>query len=52
MPKSVHQQVTRHYNRKPEWTNGEFVRDVINKRSWRAQYAYGLQVLRDNGVTP
>ncbi len=52
LPEKIHDPVTRHYNRKPDWTGGEFVRDVINKRSWRAQYEYGLKVLRDNGIKP
>ena len=41
-----------HYNRKYDWTKGDFVRDIINQRSWREQYAYGLQVLRNEGVSP
>ena len=51
LPKAIHHEVTAHYNRKHKWTKGDFVRDVINKRTWREQYEYGVRVLRDNAVT-
>ncbi len=52
LPKHVHGQVSRVFGSKPHWTHGEFVRNVINKRSWPEQYEFGLEVLRDKGVSP
>ncbi len=52
LPEATHQTISGFYNKKLEWTNGRFVRDVIADRSWRKQYEYGLEVLRDHGVKP
>jgi hypothetical protein len=51
IPKHVHDAISGHYNSNaPE--GGGLVREVIGKRSWTAQYEYGLDMLRQRGVEP
>lgn len=52
IPKKVHEQISGHYSSKPSWAKGKRVRDEVSTWSWDRQYQYGLERLRQAGVTP
>ncbi len=48
--KTIHGQITGHYNSKPSYLNGQTVRDWLTGQSFQNQYDYGINVLRSFGV--
>jgi uncharacterized protein RhaS with RHS repeats len=52
VPTSVHQQISAYYSSKFPFTGGKTVRQWLSGQSFDQQRDFGLQVLRDFGVSP
>ena len=52
VPTELHRKIGAHYSSKQPWTKGKRVREVLSARSWQAQYRYGVEQLRKNGISP
>jgi hypothetical protein len=52
IPQDVHRRISAYYSSIRSFTGGQTVRDWLKGQSFTEQYEFGIQIMRDFGLSP